>query len=88
MILQRHTEYQIAVFPVMTENTKPKERIMDAQAIIQSMQALPERERAKVSCLIAFLHWRHNGGTKTAEIKRGEKLYKQFERTQSAKAPA
>lgn len=58
---------------------------MDAQtqAIIQEMQDLPKIEKTKVLCLIAFLHWRHNGGVKTAKIKRGERIYKQFQRAQS-----
>jgi hypothetical protein len=57
---------------------------MDAltQAIIQSMQDLPDREKGKLLHLIMFLHWRKFGGRKTSEICRGEKIYAKLQRVQ------
>jgi hypothetical protein len=58
---------------------------MDTQtpAIIEVMQDLPAKEKLKVITLAEYLAWTQRGGPKTAEIKRGEKIYKQLQRKQS-----
>ena len=45
----------------------------------QILDELPVRELKKLAYLVEFLNWRLHGGPKTAEIRRGERVYKQFQ---------
>ena len=55
---------------------------MDAKEkrFIETLKILPGREQAKVLDLIMFFHWRRHGGRKTAQTKRGEKVYQELQR--------
>jgi hypothetical protein len=60
---------------------------MDATTneIIEIAKTLPKAQQEKILCLTLFLHWQKFGGTKTADICKGERIYNQH-RAQLEKA--
>jgi hypothetical protein len=54
---------------------------MNEQAFIQSLQVISTSKsaRKKLEAFLAFLHWQAYGGCKTAEVKRGEKIYQELQ---------
>ncbi len=49
------------------------------EKIIEIGLQMTEQERQRVLDFASYLLWTHTGGTKTAEIERGEKEYHWFE---------